>query len=243
MNKENFEQIAKKVILNPWYRWKQRRPSVGSINFGDLRSVKPISECYGEDRGLPIDRYYIENFLASHAEDIRGNVMEIGDSYYTDKFGGDRVQHKDVFHAVEGNPIATIVGDLTQADHISDNTFDCLILTETLQLIYEIRQALQTTYRILKPGGVVLATVPGISQISDIDWGDSWYWNYTSLSMERLFAEVFSRENLQVKAYGNVLSATSFLQGLAMQELNQEELDYLDPNYELKITIRAQKEL
>ncbi|MEI6381864.1 MAG: methyltransferase domain-containing protein, partial [Cyanobacteriota bacterium ELA615] len=126
---------------------------------------------------------------------------------------------------------------------ISDNTFDCLILTETLQLIYEIRQALQTTYRILKPGGVVLATVPGISQISDIDWGDSWYWNYTSLSMERLFAEVFLPENLQVEAYGNVLSATSFLQGLAMQELNQDELDYLDPNYELKITIRAQKEL
>ncbi|MEI6381811.1 MAG: glycosyl transferase family 2, partial [Cyanobacteriota bacterium ELA615] len=135
MNKENFEQIAKKVILNPWYRWKTRNLSVGSINFGDLRSVKPISECYGEDRGLPIDRYYIENFLASHAEDIKGNVMEIGDSYYTDKFGGNRVKHKDIFHAVECNPIATIVGDLTQADHISDNTFDCLILTETLQLI------------------------------------------------------------------------------------------------------------
>jgi len=60
MNKDNFEQIAKRVILNPWYRWKQRRPSVGSINFGDLRSVKPISEYYGEDRGLPIDRYYID---------------------------------------------------------------------------------------------------------------------------------------------------------------------------------------
>ncbi|MGF1934410.1 MAG: class I SAM-dependent methyltransferase [Nostoc sp. ChiQUE02] len=214
---------------------------VGAVNFGNLRRLKPISEAWGFDRGLPIDRYYIENFLGSHCDDIKGRVLEIGDSFYTNKFGGDRVTKNDVFHAVEGNPEATFVGDLTSADHIPSDTFDCLILTETLQLIYEVRLALKTIYRILKPGGVVLVTVPGITQLSDQEWKNSWYWNYTTLSAQRLFQEVFPAANIQVKTYGNVLTATAFLQGLASQELRKEELDYRDSNYEVTITVRAVK--
>ncbi|PIG94116.1 glycosyltransferase [Gloeocapsopsis sp. IPPAS B-1203] len=231
------------VHIRRWLRTQQHHkyyPPVGWVRFGNLRRVTPISQEFGFDRGLPVDRYYIENFLASHANDIQGRVLEIGDNSYTRKFGGDRVTKSDVLHVAETNTDATIFGDLTCADHIPSNTFNCCILTQTLHLIYDVPAALKTLYRILKPGGVALVTFPGISQISNDEWGDSWYWSFTSLSAQRLFEEVFPTA-VNVETYGNVLAATAFLQGLATEELHREELDYRDRNYQVIITVRALK--
>ena len=228
-------------------RAMQRRlglwPPVGWVRFGSLRRLQPISRKFGFDRGQCIDRYYIENFLAAHAADIRGHILEIGDDTYTRRFGGERVTRSDVLHVQEGNPKATIVADLASgADHIPSDTFDCIIFTQTLQCIYDVRAALRTLYRILKPGGVLLATFPGISQISRYDmdrWGD--YWRFTTLSARRLFEEIFPPECVKVNAHGNVLAAIAFLHGLAAEELREDELDYHDPDYELLITVRAVK--
>jgi SAM-dependent methyltransferase len=214
---------------------------MSKIDFGNLRRVKPVSQEFGYDRGLPIDRYYIEKFLAAQANEICGRVLEIGDDSYTRRFGGQRVITRDVLHVVAGNPVATIIGNLSNADHIPSNTFDCFILTQTLHLIYDVPAALETIYRILKPGGTLLATFPGISQISNDQWADNWYWSFTTLSAQRLFEEIFPKANIKMETYGNVLAATAFLQGLAAKELTPEELDYLDPNYELLITVRAKK--
>jgi ubiquinone/menaquinone biosynthesis C-methylase UbiE len=112
------------------------------------------------------------------------------------------VTASDVLHIVEGNPQATIVGDLACADHIPSNLFDCIILTQTLQCIYDVRAAIGTLYRILKPGGVVLATFPGITKISHRDWGYTWYWNFTARSARRLFEEAFPADQVQVEATG-----------------------------------------
>ena len=217
------------------------RPSIGRVRFGDLRRVTPISEYFGYDRGLPIDRYYIEGFLADHADDIRQRVLEIGDPNYTRRFGGPRVTKCDILHVSEGNPLANFVGDLASARHIPSNTFDCLIVTQTLHLIYDVRAALGTLYRILKPKGVLLLTVPGISQISHDQWGKSWYWSFTSLWIRRLLEEVFPAERIAVKGHGNVLAATAFLQGIATDEIEQSELDFHDPHFEVLITARASK--
>jgi len=212
------------------------------VRFGSLRRLQPISYKFGFDRGKCIDRYYIENFLATRAADIRGHVLEIGDDSYTRRFGGKRVTRSDVLHVQEGNPKATIVGDLTCADHIPSDTFDCVIITQTLQFIYNVRATIKTLHRILKPCGVLLATFPGISQISRYDmdrWGE--YWRFTTLSARRLFEEVFQPQYIEVNAYGNVLTAIAFLHGLTAEEFRQKELDYQDPDYELIITVRAIK--
>jgi SAM-dependent methyltransferase len=229
-----------------WLRAKQRRleqwPPVGFVRFGSLRRLQPISRVFGFDRGLCIDRYYIENFLSRYAEDIRGHVLEIGEDTYTRRFGGDRVARSDVLHVQEGNPKATVVADLTCADSIPSDTLDCIIFTQTLQFIYDVRAAIRHLYRILKPGGVLLATLPGISQISRYDmdrWGD--YWRFTTLSARRLFEEIFPPGSVTVRAYGNVLAAVAFLHGLSAEELRREELDYHDPDYELIITVRTVK--
>ena len=214
---------------------------MGLINFGDLDRLEPVSRTFGFDRGSPVDRYYIEKFLAQHATDIRGRVLEIGDDSYTRRFGGDRVQRRDVLHVNAGNSAATIVGDLTGADHIPSNAFDCLILTQTLDLIYDLRKALQTIWRILKPAGVLLATFPGISQISNDEWAENWCWSLTSKSAMQLFAEVFPQESMTLQVYGNVLTAISFLQGLAVSELTPDELESHDPSFELLLSMRAVK--
>jgi len=248
MNKKQLKLIAQRTLPSPVQHWLKTQwqtykvsPPLGKVRLGDLRRLTPISSCFGFDRGKPIDRYYIENFLAQYSSDIQGRVLEIGDNSYTYQYGGERVTKSDVFHAVEGNPIATIVGDLADAEHIPSNSFDCLILTETLQMIYEVRLALKTIYRILKPGGVVLVTIPGITSLCDKEWKQHWYWNYTTLSARRIFEEVFPSTDIQVKTYGNVLAATAFLHGLTIEELKPEELDYQDSNYEVTITVRAVK--
>jgi ubiquinone/menaquinone biosynthesis C-methylase UbiE len=217
-------------------------PPVGWVRFGSLRRTKPISSDYGNSRGLEIDRYCIEKFLSEHANDIHGHVLEIKENAYTLKYGGDRVTKSDVLHPVEGNPDATIVADLTKADHLPSNTFDAIILTQTLQFIYDFKTAIAALYRILKPGGALLMTTPGISPIirEDFDqWGE--YWRLTALSARLLFEEVFPKENISIRSYGNVLAAISFLEGLSAEDLRKEELDAVDPNYELLIGIRAVK--
>jgi SAM-dependent methyltransferase len=203
--------------------------------------LSPISRNFGMNRGQPIDRYYIENFLSRHAEDIAGHVLEIRDSTYTRRFGGDRISVSDVLDVDGDNPRATIVGDLTDAGHIPSDTFDCIIFTQTLHFIYDVHAAAMTLCRILKPGGVLLATFPGISQTSCAEHGEYYCWALSRVSARRLFEETFPVNNIEVNAYGNVLAAIAFLHGLASEELRYEELDNHKPDYEVSITVRAIK--
>jgi glycosyltransferase involved in cell wall biosynthesis/SAM-dependent methyltransferase len=218
-----------------------RRPGVGRIRFGDLGRVTPVSGEFGFDRGLPIDRYYVERFLERHASEIIGRVLEVGDDHYTRRFGGPRVSRADVLHVHVGNPRATIVGDVTDPRVLPGDTFDCIVLTQTLQLVYDVRAAVAQLYRALAPGGVVLVTAPGISQIDRGEWGSSWFWSFTPASLERLFGETFGPDNVLTEHHGNVFAATAFLQGLAIEDVDTAKLDPLDRAYPVIVAVRARK--
>jgi SAM-dependent methyltransferase len=220
----------------------EKIPDVGKVNFGDLRRVEPITRSFGYDRGRPIDRYYINQFLSKHAVDIKGHVVEIGDDRYIQRFGSFRVTQPEVLDTGHPDSKPTIVADLSKADHVPSDSFDCIIVMQTLQFIYDVPAAVRTLFRILKPGGVVLCSVPSVSPICRYDmdrWGD--YWRFTSKAMERLFGDVFGTGNIAVEAYGNVLVATAFLHGMAAEELTTKELDFKDQDYEALITIKAVK--
>jgi hypothetical protein len=77
--------------------------------------------------------------------------------------------------------------------------------------------------------------------MSHDEWGATWYWRFTPLSARRLFERVFPAEHVEVGVHGNVLAATAFLQGISAVEVEPAELDFLDPRYDLVITVRATK--
>lgn len=217
-------------------------PPVGWVWFGHLRRTKPVTGDYGISRGLSIDRYYIDAFLASHAQDIHGRVLEIKDNAYTRKYGQERVTQSDVLNKTPDNPDATIIADLANADHLPSNMFDAIILTQTLQFIYDLESGVRTLCRILKPGGVLLVTAPGIAQICSEDdelYGDCW--RFTTRSARLLFEAVFPGDLVTVQSYGSVLSAVAFLEGLACEDLSNKELEANDPKYQFLIAVRAVK--
>jgi hypothetical protein len=186
-----------------------------------------------------IDRYYIEGFLQEHQADIRGRVLEVKDSGYTERFGRE-VTRRDVLDIDGSNRHATIVTDLAHAPAIAADSVDCFILTQTLQYIYEPGAAVAEIRRFLHPGGVVLATVPGIARI-DGALAESDYWRFTCASCEKLFGEQFGRENVTVESYGNVLTAMAFLTGAALEELPRGATEEHDTLYPVIIAVRAVK--
>jgi hypothetical protein len=215
--------------------------SLRKPDWHDLRRLDPISRSFGFDRGIPIDRYYIDKFLSQNANHIKGNVLEVAENTYTMRFGKD-VHKSDVLHISKDAPYATIVGDLCDLSTLPENAFDCFICTQTYNFIYDLQSAIRGTRHLLRTGGVVLATVAGISQISQYDmkrWGD--YWRFTTLSAQKTFEQEFGTGNVQVDSYGNVLSAISFLEGLSSGELSTDELDHRDKDYQLLVTIVARK--
>jgi SAM-dependent methyltransferase len=216
-------------------------PRIGEVDLGDLRRTSPISRKFGVDRGLPIDRYYIEKFLLLNANSVRGRVLEVGEDTYTRRFGSEDVVC-DVLHVSVGTRAATIVADLADAPHIPADHFDAIILTQTLQLIYEPSAAIRTLYRILRPGGALLLTVPGITPVATRSvWGSTWYWSFTEIAIRRLLMEQFGDSGCQVATHGNVLAAVAFLEGLATHELALSDLDATDADYPVIITARALK--
>ncbi len=216
---------------------------VGDVDLGDLGRLTPISDQWGFDRGTPIDRHYILAFLSANVEDVRGDVLEVDAPTYTRRFGGGRVRRSEVLHLEDERPGVTMIADLTRPEDFEPAQFDCVILTQTLQFIPRPEAAIRTVHRILRPGGVVLATFPGITRISREDmerWGC--HFNFTSLSAARLFGDVFGPDGVTVEAAGNVLAAAAFLYGLAAEDLALDDLSHRDPDYEVLLCVRAVRE-
>ena len=209
---------------------------------GSTGRTEPVSRAFGLDRGQPIDRYYIERFLARHAALIRGDVLEVGDHRYTRRFGEDGPGESRVLRTTPDDDPETLVGDLTDPETLPEAAFDCFICIQTLNFIFPLAAAVQSCHRLLRPGGVLLATVAGISQISRYDqerWGD--YWRFTPRSLDALLVPVFGG-HVAIKAHGNVLAATALLQGLAVEDLPEAHLlDEDDPDYPVTITAVARR--
>lgn len=249
-SKRNMRKTIKKYtpdvflrVLNEMGIIKRYIPKVGCINSGDFKRVTPFSTEFGYDRGGPVDRYYIENFLEKNKNAVHGRVLEIGDNDYTLKYGGNKLTSSDILHIDKNNPKATIIGDLSNAPQIADNTYDCIILTQTLHLIYDFKGAISTCYRILKPGGTFLMTVPGITHIDQGEWKSNWLWAFTGASVTRILEERFPSKEMEVNTFGNVYTAAAFLYGMGVNEVSNKSKDHNDPHYQVIITAKVVKPL
>lgn len=211
-----------------------RRP----VRLGSLRSTSPFGANWGYDRGRPVDRWYIERFLAANREDITGRVLEVKDSTYTDRFGHG-VTQRAVLDVDPANAHATHVADLAAGDGLPPEAFDCFVLTQTLQYVFDVASALRTAHRVLAPGGVLLATLPVVSRVTEPPLTD--LWRFTPAAAQRLFADAFGAGAVGVRGHGNVLAQVAFLEGLAAEDLTEAELAEDDAAHPLVVCARAVK--
>jgi hypothetical protein len=222
--------------------WKQGlrrlvRPS-GRLDDGSVE--QPVSRSFGIERGSPIDRHYIDAFLAQHRDLVRGDVLEVAGNDYTLRHGVPGVRSFELYTVPNERPNA-LIGDLTQPASLPARRFDCFVCTQTFNFIYDVHAAVRGAAHLLADGGHLLATVAGVSQISRFDmdrWGD--YWRFSTATCQRLFADDF--ELIQVRAFGNLAAAVALLRGFAVEDLDSPGLlEPHDPDYPVIIGIVARK--
>jgi glycosyltransferase involved in cell wall biosynthesis/SAM-dependent methyltransferase len=203
-------------------------------------NVQPLSETFGADRGLPVLRYYAEQFLQEFSTDIQGHCLEFNDSLYTRAFGGSSVTQMDVVHIDDSNVQATIVADLTKPNEVPSNHFDCIICTFTLHLVFEADIMIREMHRILKPGGSLLVVTPHIS-MCETRWHE--FWRFTPEGLLLTLAKVFAKDLISIRAYGNSLTAAGQIRGLAAEDFTEKELNHHDPRFAVIACARARKKM
>ncbi len=203
--------------------------------------TRPLSAHWGFDRGTPVDRWYIERWLSGRAQDITGSVLEAMDARYTARFGRG-VTESHVLDVDSANREATLVADLEQPDGFPAEAFDCIVLTQTLQYVYDLSAAVTSIHRGLRPGGICLVTAPLVSRLDAAVPPGSEYWRLTGAACSRLFGDRFGAANVQVSEWGNLRAASAFLLGLAAEELSERELAAEDPYFPILTTVRAMRE-
>jgi len=211
-----------------------------TLPVGDLGRVPAIMRGLARDDGTPIDRYYIEGFLAQNANDIRGRVLEAGETRYTRRFGGARVERSDVLGIEVTSPHLILAGDVAQQGTLPEEAFDCVIVTHALQYVFDTRAAVATLYRALKSGGVLLVTAPGVFQSEHTT--RTWYWTFTTATVRRLLEEQFGPDATTVQAHGNAFAAVALLYHVAAEELDVADLTVDHPNYPIVVTARVIKQ-
>ena len=200
----------------------------------------PVSRDFGVGRGMPVDRYYIEKFLAERSALIRGEVLEISEDTYTRRFGSE-VSGSSIltFDRTAGPP--ALFGDLTRRETLPEKKFDCFIATQTLNFIPDAASAVENAAFLLREGGVFLGTVAGLCQVSRFDrerWGD--YWRFTDMGLAHLLRRTFA--HVEVAPLGNFAAARLLLDGLAVEDLPSPEiLDGTDPDYAVVIGFEARR--
>ena len=213
----------------------------GHWRMGDFNRTAPASADFGFDRGQPIDRFYVADFLDRHRADIAGRTLEIGDDAYLRRYGGTQLTQVNILDVDASNGKATIVGDLSQPGILPEAAFDCIVLTQTLHFIFDMPAAVRELHRSLKPGGILLVTSPGISPVDRGEWGKSWYWSLTPAAALRLFCGIFQPAGVEITPYGNFYAASAFLAGLAVEEVEPSKLEEYDEGFPVIVGIRARK--
>jgi hypothetical protein len=199
--------------------------------------VTPFSSEYGFERGTPIDRYYLHRFLHENGHLITGVVLEIQAPMYTRQYG-QRVITSETLD-IDGQHRPTYQCDLAQSlPVVPSGRFDCFLLPNTLGCLRDLDGCLTHALRVVRPGGVILASMAGFVPLTD---GESDYWHMSAAGCREIAARVWPDCEVTVTQHGNVLAAIAALHGLAAEELLPHELDVNDPRYPVLVTVRCVK--
>jgi len=230
-----------KAILGPkaLLRIRAARKGFELPEWGNLRRREPFSANFGSERGRPVDRVYLHRFLERRRTDIRGDVLEIQRADYTQRFGVDVRTSKSIDINPQANP--DYLCDLAEADRmIPAESFDCFLLPQTLQHLERLEESLRQAYRLLRPGGAILASAAGLLPLIP-DAPDRDFWRYSAAGWDVLLNRLWPDAEREVRAHGNCLTATAAMLGLAAEDLAAKDFEEDDPRYPVIVTVFARK--
>jgi SAM-dependent methyltransferase len=170
---------------------------------------------------------------------IHGAVLEVQDDTYTKGFGEDRVSQSIVVDIDATKPNATLIADLQLPGVLPPDSYDCIILTQTLHLLRRPGVCVANCFAALRPGGRLLATAPSMSRVSPT-YPDGDFWRFTAAGI----AELFSRHrpsDFTVYAFANLRTCIAFLLGEVVEDLSEAVLDDHDPRFPLTVAVEATK--
>ncbi|MEO8677473.1 MAG: methyltransferase domain-containing protein [Vicinamibacterales bacterium] len=215
---------------------------VRGIRSGQLRRLQPMAG--GRQRGTPVVRYYWEEFLEAHRQDIRGRGLEIGATSTLSRFGMATITRAEALDLAP-RPGVDVVADLSRADQLPGGTYDCFVVPFTMHFIYDVESALYHAVRILKPGGTLLVNFPCVDYYfpAGLDMGTGKplfvFWWFTPLHVENLLRRIgLAAEDFELVIDGNLFSRVAYQMNLPVEELTALERDYKDQGHPLLINAR-----
>ncbi|SKB95253.1 hypothetical protein SAMN06296386_11054 [Lachnospiraceae bacterium] len=112
-----------------------------------LINKNPVSTLFGFDRGMPIDRWFIEKFLLTQTNTLDkrcvSRILEVGDYYYSKTFFPQEEISKDVLRYDKGM-------DLTVWNSLPKETYDVFISTQVFNFIFDVKKAIGGAWYTLK---------------------------------------------------------------------------------------------
>jgi hypothetical protein len=221
-------------------------PAIRQLRCIQFRRLSPLSE--GRQRGTPIVRFYWAKYLEQHQADIRGDALEIGTTATLRQYGGSALHRADALDVTAHSTDVTVVADLSQADQLSSDSYDCFINQFTMHLLYDAEAALFHSVRLLRAGGVLLVNFPCVDYYfpRGLDMGTGrplfLFWWFTPIQVENLLRRVgLCDSDYRISVYGNLFSRVAYQMNVSAEELTARELDHVDPGHPVLICARVVK--
>lgn len=185
------------------------------------------------------DRPYINDYINLTKEYIREDVLEFagGDVVYAKKYGKcsnvylmAAIAHKDVY------PDVDFYADLDDLTTLPEQKFDCIVATQVIMYMKNVEVALQNLKSMLRPGGVLIITVPG--PLFHHSKGSHHMFSFTEESLEYLCDKVFHNYE-KFKYYGDISTVERMLFWTKAYPKVKKKQDYL---YTLVMGITVKRE-
>jgi SAM-dependent methyltransferase len=241
--------------LRAWYGAAYQRalpltrlPVLRQLRCLQFRRLRPFGE--GRQRETPIVRYYWARYLQNYQPDIHGRCLEIGTTATIQRYGGQALTQADAVDLVPHSPEITVVADLSRADHVPSDIYDCFVNQFTMHMIYDVEAALYHSIRVLKPGGVFLVNFSCLDYYfpAGLDMGTGaplfLYWWFTPIQVENFLRRIgLTDTDFTLDVYGNLFARVAYQMNIPAEELTQSELEYVDAGHPLLICARIVKPL
>jgi SAM-dependent methyltransferase len=229
-----------------WITGWKRLPGLRQLRCVEFRRLRPLRD--GRQSGTAVVRYYWARFLEEHRADIRGRGLEVGATSTIRRYGGPNLLRADAIDLSPHGAQVTVVADLSRADAVPSDTWDCFVNQFTMHLIYDVQAALYHAVRILKPGGVLLVNFPCVDYYfpTGLDMGTGrpmfLYWWFTSIHVETLLRDLgLGDGDYRLQVFGNLFARIAYQLNVPAEELTPRELETVDLGHPLLICARIMK--